>query len=67
MHILLTGGTGLIGTALSEALTSRGHRITVLTRKRRASLGDGYRFVTQLSECTDKVDIVINLAGAGLA
>jgi uncharacterized protein (TIGR01777 family) len=67
MHILLTGGTGLIGTALSGALTSRGYRITVLTRKRRASLGDGYRFVTQLSECTDKVDIVINLAGAGLA
>lgn len=67
MHILLTGGTGLIGTALSGALTSRDHRITVLTRKHRVSLGDGYRFVTKLSQCTDKVDIVINLAGAGLA
>jgi uncharacterized protein (TIGR01777 family) len=33
MRILLTGGTGLIGTKLGIELTRRGHTITALTRK----------------------------------
>jgi uncharacterized protein (TIGR01777 family) len=32
MHVAITGATGLIGSALSEALRSRGHRVTGITR-----------------------------------
>jgi hypothetical protein len=66
MHILITGGTGLIGSTLCEALLVEGHRLTVLTRSQRQDR-EGLRFITEFSECTDSVDAVINLAGAGLA
>ena len=32
MHVFLTGGTGLIGTAVVAELTEHGHTATVLTR-----------------------------------
>ncbi len=32
MHILVTGGTGLIGQALCEALAGKGYRVSVLSR-----------------------------------
>ncbi len=32
MRIIITGGTGLIGSALSTALVADGHEVTVLTR-----------------------------------
>ena len=66
MHILITGGTGLIGTAVCRALHTRGHQLTVLTRQERAP-ETGVTFVTALQDCADGVDAVINLAGAGLA
>lgn len=66
MHIVVTGGTGLIGTALCRALSAEGHRVTVLTRFERDST-QGRTFVTDLEHCTLPVDAVINLAGAGLA
>ena len=66
MHILITGGTGLIGTAVSRALHTRGHQLTVLTRQERAP-ETGVTFVTALQDCAGGVDAVINLAGAGLA
>jgi uncharacterized protein (TIGR01777 family) len=31
--ILITGGTGLVGKALTKMLLSRGHQVTILTRK----------------------------------
>ena len=31
--ILITGGTGLVGKALTKMLLSRGHKVTILTRK----------------------------------
>ena len=66
MHILITGGTGLIGTAVCRALHTRGHQLTVLTRQERAP-ETGVTFVTALQDCAGGVDAVINLAGAGLA
>ena len=32
MHVLITGGTGLIGSALSKYLTAEGHQVSVLSR-----------------------------------
>ena len=32
MHILLTGGTGLIGRELCRLWSGRGHQVTVLSR-----------------------------------
>ena len=34
MHILLTGGTGLIGRALCRQWAAAGHQLTVLSRDR---------------------------------
>jgi len=66
MHILLTGGTGLIGTALCGALSAQGSQLTVLSRSARRSV-QGRTFITHLEQCASPVDAVINLAGAGLA
>ena len=66
MHILMTGGTGLIGTATCAALYAAGHKLTVLTRRARPAAEEA-TYVTALGECAEPVDVVINLAGAGLA
>ena len=66
MHILMTGGTGLIGTAACAALHAAGHRLTILTRRTRPATVEA-TYITSLGECADRVDVVINLAGAGLA
>ena len=66
MHILMTGGTGLIGTATCAALHSAGHKLTILTRRARPAT-DVATYVTALAGCAEPVDAVINLAGAGLA
>ncbi len=66
MHILMTGGTGLIGTATCAALYATGHKLTILTRRGRPATND-VTYVTALKDCAEPVDAVINLAGAGLA
>jgi uncharacterized protein (TIGR01777 family) len=66
MHILMTGGTGLIGTASCAALHALGHKLTILTRRARPA-GPEATFITALADCAEPVDAVINLAGAGLA
>ena len=32
MHVLITGGTGLIGQALRQKLLAEGHRVSILSR-----------------------------------
>lgn len=68
MRILLTGGTGFIGTALTGALLARGDELIILSRGAHA-LRAGCRFVRSLDEipATEPLDGVINLAGASLA
>ena len=66
MHILITGGTGLIGTALCETLLAEGHQLTILSRAKRRDR-QSVRFIKAFSQCVGPVDAVINLAGAGLA
>jgi uncharacterized protein (TIGR01777 family) len=66
MHILITGGTGLIGTALSEQLRRQGHDVTVWTRRTHEP-SEGVVYVTALQDCAEPIDMVVNLAGANLA
>ncbi len=66
MHILMTGGTGLIGKATSTVLHESGHKLTILTRRAPLATDDA-TYVTALADCAEPVDAVINLAGAGLA
>ena len=70
MHILLTGGTGLIGRQLCQHWLAQGHRLTVwsLRPEQVARLcGDAVRGVASLQEVIGPVDAVINLAGAPIA
>ena len=66
MHILVTGGTGLIGRALVKSLLLDGHVITVFTRQTLPS-EERVQYIQQLNEIPEELDAVVNLAGAGLA
>ncbi|MBU1331350.1 MAG: TIGR01777 family oxidoreductase [Gammaproteobacteria bacterium] len=71
MHILLTGGTGLIGRSLCRHWLQQGHQLTVWSRTpaRVAALcGEGVRGIAQLEELAETpLDAVVNLAGAPIA
>lgn len=71
MHILLTGGTGLIGQALCRFWAGQGHQLTVWSRRPAevATLcGQSVRGIARLDELGDQpVDAIINLAGAPIA
>lgn len=67
--ILVTGGTGFIGSRLVTALIAAGHDVTVLTRNRAKVLplaaAGPVRCVTSLDEIASDahVDAIVNLAG----
>ncbi|MGB1221191.1 MAG: NAD-dependent epimerase/dehydratase family protein, partial [Alcanivoracaceae bacterium] len=72
MNILVTGGTGFVGSRLCEVLAQRGHRLIVLSRNaRRAAeiLPEGARVIGSLDEVDsdEEVDGIVNLAGEGIA
>ncbi|WP_419735203.1 TIGR01777 family oxidoreductase [Pseudomonas sp. COR18] len=71
MHILLTGGTGLIGRRLCEHWLAQGHHLTVWSRRPEevARLcGAQVRGVRHLEELAgEPLDAVVNLAGAPIA
>jgi len=68
MHILLTGGTGLIGRQLCQHWSSQGHRLTVWSRtpeKVAKICGAQVRGIARLEDLgQEPVDAIINLAGA---
>lgn len=67
--VLLTGGTGLIGTALSKHLAMHGFEVNILTRtpkktgEYRWNLTEGYID----KNAFEGVEFIIHLAGAGIA
>jgi uncharacterized protein len=74
--VIITGGTGLIGTALSKFLASRGFQVIILSRNpkahRSSSPGITYaawNIVEQSAneEAFQKAKHIIHLAGAGVA
>jgi uncharacterized protein (TIGR01777 family) len=71
-HILLTGGSGLIGKSLTKLLLDKGYVVSHLSR----SPGKNPRVKTYLwdvhtgqidAACIEGVDTIIHLAGAGVA
>ncbi|HSM24706.1 MAG TPA: TIGR01777 family oxidoreductase [Anaerolineaceae bacterium] len=71
MNILISGGTGLIGQALTKNFIKSGHKIIILTRGNRDDQNpdkiqyvkwDGRSF-EPLIPIMEEVDVVINLAG----
>lgn len=71
MHVLITGGTGLIGSALCRRLLSEGHEVSVWSRQPQtvaSRCGPGVNAVGELQELNGKpVQAVVNLAGAPIA
>ena len=77
MRILITGGTGLIGSALARSLVDRGHEVTILTRspeRQRPQAKGVVKFeewdgetVADWGHLASEVDAIVNLAGAGIA
>ncbi|MGO4799055.1 TIGR01777 family oxidoreductase [Pseudomonas sp. W22_MBD1_FP4] len=70
MHILLTGGTGLIGRQLCQHWLGQGHRLTVWSRHPEevaALCGAEVLGVARLEEVIGVVDAVVNLAGGAIA
>jgi hypothetical protein len=75
MKVLITGGTGFVGTTLTQKLAQEGHEVTVLTRrlKDQSEGGKGISYAegdpTQKGAWQEKIagqDVVINLAGASI-
>ena len=62
MRILLTGGTGFVGTALNEALKSQGHETVLLTRHDVPPPG-----VALAPHWLAGVDAIVNMAGESIA
>jgi len=76
MRVVVTGATGLIGSALVPLLLERGDEVTVLSRdgeRAKAKLGDGVRTVTAdlempgaWTESLAGAKAIVHLAGEGL-
>lgn len=72
--VLITGGTGMIGSMLSKALLAKGYSIIILTRKAKPSADNGISYKewniekgTIDQEAITGSDNIIHLAGANVA
>src|SRR5574340_485938 len=74
MHILITGGTGLIGTELTRRLLEENNTVTILSRNpEEHSLPEGVKAVgwdgktsAGWGSLVNEVDAIVNLAGVNL-
>lgn len=74
MKVLISGGTGLVGTTLTQQLLAKGHSVNVLTRNPKKQANSniqqfGWNLATNEIDldCFTNVDAIIHLAGAGIA
>ena len=67
MKVLITGGTGFIGSALVKKWAAEEHEITILTRQKLTGNGS-IRYINGLNDIADheQLDVVVNLAGYSL-
>ncbi|MES2646750.1 MAG: TIGR01777 family oxidoreductase [Bacteroidota bacterium] len=75
--ILITGGTGLVGSALATHLVANGHKVIILSRKSEKEKGRGDKNNVQYAQWDVKAqtidesaikdaDVIVHLAGAGV-
>lgn len=65
MRVLITGGSGFIGQALTAALSARGDHVFILSRTPQALTPSArVQAIGALDELKGSVDAVVNLAGA---
>lgn len=65
-HIVITGGTGFLGGAITQALLERGDRVTVVSRGARSVPGCSVVGWDALQQAVDTADAVVNLAGSSV-
>lgn len=70
--VVITGGTGLVGKALTLLLRSRGYEVVVLTRNKEKSNQSSYSYWDVANSIIDKelilsADYLVHLAGEGIA
>lgn len=77
--ILISGGTGLIGTSLTKLLLGKGHKVIILTRNLKGAIDKqkADEHVTYArwnaeeqsidKDAVEKTDYIIHLSGAGVA
>jgi uncharacterized protein (TIGR01777 family) len=72
--ILITGGTGMVGSSLTELLLLQGHRVVILTRASKSSAKAGLSYAVWNVEKDEidaaavaEADVIVHLAGAGVA
>ena len=71
MKIVISGGTGFLGTPLTSTLLAEGHAVVILSRSATARAAPGAHVVAWTPEqdpgpwsaAIDGADVVINLAG----
>ena len=71
MDVAISGGTGLIGSALGRSLAADGHRVATLTRPQsRPTTGDTIAWDPNAGTidgaALEGFDVLVNLAGAGI-
>jgi uncharacterized protein len=70
MKIAITGGTGLVGKALSNELVRNGHEVFILTREIKEQSNPNVKFIQWLNpgdqpeNQLEGIDAIVNLAGA---
>ena len=71
--VTITGGTGLIGTALTKALAQKGYQVVILTRSKRPSSQKNISYLiwnideqTIAEDAINKADYIVHLAGANV-
>lgn len=70
MKVLITGGSGLIGKALTKRLLAEGHQVNILTRKiTNKSTAKEFIWNGQSIDIKafENVEVLVHLAGAGIA
>lgn len=72
--ILITGGTGLLGFAMTAMLTAKGHKVIILSRDSKASDKSNIQYAkwdvkaqTIDEKAVSEADYIVHLAGAGVA
>lgn len=66
MHILITGGTGFIGTALCKQFIKLGFKVSILSRSTSHKQKQLSHIINNLNNINQYYDVIINLAGEPL-